>query len=589
MLGLLSRKKKSNEIININPKLLEREGIRKFDNNKFIRNFKFGIDKYNISILPEKKKTWIDNLNIKKIFLINLENQPEKLLLMKFKLAKINFTEYQIIKAINGYEERKSQEYFEKLKNNSQNKINSLGALGLLKTYQEFLNTNLNLTVQDRILILEDDICFHQDFNNLIENFNLNDNYDIIYLGFNLQNWDENLKIEFLNKKIIDFTFFNRNIYGTYGIILNYKTIELLKKKLNEPLIYPIDVLLNNLRKEFNLKTIGINPALIIPIVSTSINMGKRNQLSFLNNIKQDYRNYQFFNLSMEFYQIYTNYFSYQLNLRNNHPHLINDINNLELAKLIEDKNKFFCIIITSYNNEEWVKLNLDSVINQTYPHWRILYYNDNSNDKTLEKVQNYIRENSLENKINIINSKIRNYQGYGRWLSYQQCDDDEICVFLDGDDWLADNFVLQKLNHLYLEKNYMVTYGGYNVFYKNKITKIKTEEFPLDIIQKKAYRKYQWISFHLRTGIAKLFKSIPLEHLQDKNGEYIKCVTDWAEMFWVLERCEGRHGINPFDSYIYNKDASIMNENSFYNRDKDEAWKIYRQELEDKYRNFTI
>jgi hypothetical protein len=203
--------------------------------------------------------------------------------------------------------------------------------------------------------------------------------------------------------------------------------------------------------------------------------------------------------------------------------------------------------------------------------------------------LQNYIKEYSLENKIKVIDCNIRNYQAYGRWISYQECDDDEICVFLDGDDWFFDDKVLEKLNKLYLEKDYWVTYGGYHVYFKNNLQKINTKDFPTEIIENKSYRSYQWISFHLRTGMAKLFKSIPLSYLTDKNGEYIKCVTDWAEMFWVLERCNGKHGINNFDSYVYNKEASLINDNSYYNQDKNQEWKIYRQELEDKYRNFTI
>jgi GR25 family glycosyltransferase involved in LPS biosynthesis len=587
MLGLLSRKKKSNEIITTTENKLLRDGIKNPNQNFFLKKFNFGIDKFNLNILPEKK-SWLNQLNVEQIFIINLENQPEKLLLMKYKLSKIGIIDkIKIIPAINGYESRKCQEYLEKIKKNPKNKIYSLGAIGLLETYKQFI---INFPIKNRILILEDDVCFHNNFINLIENYKNLENYDIIYLGYNIPKWEEELNSQRLIYDKLDFTSFKKYVYGTYGYILNEKVLELLKIELEDSeILLPIDVILNKLKDTYQLNVIAINPALIIPIVSSSINMGKRNQISFLNNIKQDYRNYQFLELSQNFTKIFIDYFSYQLNLRGNHNLLSYDINNLELAKIIENKNKFFCIIITSYNNEEWVKINLESVKNQTYPHWRIIYYNDNSEDNTLNMLQNYIKEYSLENKIKVIDCNIRNYQAYGRWISYQECDDDEICVFLDGDDWFFDDKVLEKLNKLYLEKDYWVTYGGYHVYFKNNLQKIITREFPVEIVKNKSYRSYQWISFHLRTGLAKLFKSIPLSYLTDKNGEYIKCVTDWAEMFWVLERCNGKHGINNFDSYIYNKDASIMNDNSFYNRDKDIAWKIYRQELEDKYRNFKI
>ena len=53
-------------------------------------------------------------------------------------------------------------------------------------------------------------------------------------------------------------------------------------------------------------------------------------------------------------------------------------------------KNHNFVFIIPSYNNEKYYKKNLDSVINQTYKNWRIIYIDDASTDNTFELVKKY-------------------------------------------------------------------------------------------------------------------------------------------------------------------------------------------------------
>lgn len=548
----------------------------------------------NINILNQNiiKKDWTDIFNIKKIFLINLHTQKEKLLLMKFKLQKASIHNYDIIKAYNGYHDIQLYKYFQKIKVYPHNRITSIGALGIIQTYKILLSKINYSNLNDKITIFEDDICFHNDFYHTISSFK-NDtilqDIDIIYLGSNIINWSDDIIYQKLHNNFIIIKNYPYEIYGAYAIIISVKLLKLIKNYLNSIIdnYLPIDIILSNLIKNHKL-TIGIfNPNLVIPIVSSSINMGYRDQTKFFDRIKQDYRNYQYIQLSQQFFKIYTDYLSYNLNFRGNHTHNY-EINNLQISKLLEDNNKFFCIIITSYNNSSYIKKNLDSVRLQTYPHWRIIYYNDNSSDNTSHTIQKYIDEYKLHNKITLINSNIRNFQAFGRWTAYQSCDDDEICVLLDGDDWLYDNYVLHNLNNLYLQKNVMITYGHFHLLEHGKLKLINKLDFPKDIIKNKSYRKYDWISQHMRTSQASLLKTIPLNYIKDHNDEYIKCVSDFAEMFWILEKSNGKHCMNNFNCYVYNKDASLKYDNSYYNRNKFVEWNNYRTILENKYRHFN-
>ena len=556
--------------------------------NNFLHN---NLDsKYHFNNTNFNKLIWAQKLNIKNIFLINLDHEIDKLLLMKYKLANINipFNYITRIKGIFGNKDIKCLEFYDSIKYNSDNNINSVSAVGILFTFKKLFNSiNLNQNLNNKYLFLEDDICFHKNFNDkinyFINNFNTN-TYDIIYLGANTPKISESMLNDINYKTIINYDY-NNWIYGMYGVILNVKTIQLLKKELEKNIFSPIDNILTNIIRKYKLKTIILNPNLIIPIVTYSLNMGKRDQNTFLKNIRQNKDDYIDVDFSTEFIDIYQKYSKNKLNLNGKLRVSIHKTNT-EIKKILKDN--FFYIIITSFNHEKWVYKNLISVINQTYTNWKILYYNDNSEDNTFQKVQDFIKKFNIYDKIEVINSKKRYYQAYGRWQCYQKIsNDNDICVLLDGDDWFYDENVLQKLNELYKSKDINVSYGDYHMLYNNKMTKVNCKDFPESIIINKTYRKYEWISQHMRTGKAGLFKSIPLNYLRDEKGEYIKCVSDWAEMFWILEKSNGKHCNNGFNCYVYNKDASLGYINSYYNRDKDKKWKEYRIKLEKKYRNY--
>ena len=94
--------------------------------------------------------------------------------------------------------------------------------------------------------------------------------------------------------------------------------------------------------------------------------------------------------------------------------------------------NHAFVFIITSYNNASWYKRNLDSVRNQSYTNWRIVYVDDASTDNTRILVNTYLKIHGLSNKCTLIKHEKNYKQGYARYVAFQQCNDNEICCLLD-------------------------------------------------------------------------------------------------------------------------------------------------------------
>jgi len=119
----------------------------------------------------------------------------------------------------------------------------------------------------------------------------------------------------------------------------------------------------------------------------------------------------------------------------------------LPAHKFIQKK---LVVVIPSYNNQEWYQKNLDSVFNQNYENYRIIYINDASTDKTGELVEKYVKEKKQNHRVSLIKNTSQEGATANRYKGSHLCKDDEIVLILDGDDWLAHNKVMQVINKTY-------------------------------------------------------------------------------------------------------------------------------------------
>lgn len=237
------------------------------------------------------------------------------------------------------------------------------------------------------------------------------------------------------------------------------------------------------------------------------------------------------------------------------------DVNPSAYSSYIHFKKKKineFVIVIPSYNNEQWCFQNLTSALLQKYPHYRIIYINDASTDKTLEIVKQFINEYDTTHKITLINNAERKGACANFYHAIHSCKPNEIIVVLDGDDWLAHENVLTILNKEYSNPEVWVTYGQYQQFPSEQVGGAR--QLPPEIIEQNAYREYDWVTTHLRTFYAFLFQKIKTEDLLYQ-GDFFPMACDLAIMFPILEMA-GKH--SRFISevlYIYNR-ATPLNDN---------------------------
>ena len=123
--------------------------------------------------------------------------------------------------------------------------------------------------------------------------------------------------------------------------------------------------------------------------------------------------------------------------------------------------NNQVSIYIPAYNSESTIREVIDSILNQSYKFDEIIVVNDNSNDKTVEKIKSL-------SEIKIINNNTNKGLGFSRNVGIENCKN-EIVAGIDAD-VVLDKFWLETILS-YLKKDKIVMCGG-NL--KEKLTENK-------------------------------------------------------------------------------------------------------------------
>lgn len=224
-------------------------------------------------------------------------------------------------------------------------------------------------------------------------------------------------------------------------------------------------------------------------------------------------------------------------------------------------ENKPFVIVIPSYNNEAYVERNLNSVLEQEYQNYRVVYIDDCSTDKTYEKALQCVEMHQAEDRVQIIKNEVNRKALYNLYHAVHSAADDEIIVLLDGDDWLAHGHVLKELNRYYNDPHVWLTYGQYMTYPKYELG-ISREPIFMTYLKYANLRKVgpfskstDWFFSHLRTFYAGLFKKIKQEDLLYK-GEFFSSAWDLAILFPMVEMAREHAVFIPDVLYIYNRET---------------------------------
>lgn len=200
-------------------------------------------------------------------------------------------------------------------------------------------------------------------------------------------------------------------------------------------------------------------------------------------------------------------------------------------------------LVIPTFNNIEYYQKNLESILNQNYTNYKVIIIDDNSEDQTGLKIEEFIKNKKIENKFTLIKNNQRKLllknlihaiKGY--------CPKKSIIVSLDGDDWLYGNNVFDEIITAYREEKIWLTYGDPLFLAENKrCSEVLKRNWGKDLPDKFYEHGYMrknkiWCFHHLRSFWAWLFLNIKEDDLKNKNGEFYAAAQDVAWFMPLIE-----------------------------------------------------
>lgn len=190
--------------------------------------------------------------------------------------------------------------------------------------------------------------------------------------------------------------------------------------------------------------------------------------------------------------------------------------------------------------------------MSQTFKDFTCYITDDMSTDNTLEIIKKTISEDS---RFILIENHCKFYQpgNYDQVIRFRNIDGNEICVEVDGDDWLPNPNVLKNIYEVYNDKDVWMTSGSF--IYHDGRPGFANPPKNIDV------RKQTFTLSHMRTWKAWLWKKIKIEDLKDEYGNYWDVAGDLSFMFPMFEMCGLEHYRFITDvNYIYNE-SNPMND----------------------------
>ena len=119
-------------------------------------------------------------------------------------------------------------------------------------------------------------------------------------------------------------------------------------------------------------------------------------------------------------------------------------------------------IIMTCHNGEKFIELAIKSLLDQTHKNWQLIFYNNFSNDKSLE-----IAESFQDKRIKCFTSSKLLNLGQIRGLAIELCKGEYIS-FLDVDDYWNDRKIEKQIKRFQENQNIDLIYSNYYLVKKN-------------------------------------------------------------------------------------------------------------------------
>jgi len=213
---------------------------------------------------------------------------------------------------------------------------------------------------------------------------------------------------------------------------------------------------------------------------------------------------------------------------------------------------------VTLYNSSDIVERTLASIMSQTYKNFVCYITDDLSTDNSANVVEHFIKD---DDRFNLIRNTKKRYQGGNYDLICRDTkgvDEEDIFIEVDGDDWLPDSKVFERVVNHYKSGDIWIANGcfrysdGRNGF-AQPVTSIEN------------LRKGPYTASHLRTWKIFLWRKIKQGDLKPENDNWCSAACDLIFMYDMFEMAGLSHYkfMNEIN-YIYNEN-NPLNEHKQY------------------------
>lgn len=213
-------------------------------------------------------------------------------------------------------------------------------------------------------------------------------------------------------------------------------------------------------------------------------------------------------------------------------------------------ENHPFAIVVVGYNNGAFAEKNLRSIFSQHYDNYRLIYIDDGSTDGSFELVRDLIYDSRELGRVTLVRNEERKGELASLFYAVHNCPDLEIIVWVGGEDWLAHEWVLSRLNEYYADPDLWLTYGQYREFPHYRLGQCRP--FQVSDLNEKGFRGHPFVSSHLKTFYASLFKKVEESDFAYQ-GTFLSAAADLAVMIPLLELAQGHFQFIPEIQYIAN------------------------------------
>jgi glycosyltransferase involved in cell wall biosynthesis len=209
-------------------------------------------------------------------------------------------------------------------------------------------------------------------------------------------------------------------------------------------------------------------------------------------------------------------------------------------------------ILTTTYNCEKYIERCISTIMTQKHKDFKCFITDDLSTDETVNKIKSIIRNDS---RFVLIENTKKMYQpgNYDQVIRGEYgVDDNDICIEVDGDDWLPDSEVFNRIEKTYSDNNVWLANGSFK-YHDGRIGFARSYN-SFDNIRKETFTLT-----HIRTWKAFLWRKINESDLKDENGKYWHVAGDLSFMFPMAEMSGIEHYRFMSDiNYIYNESNPI-------------------------------